>query len=69
MPPMQNQDSLPDLEAGVESCEETSSIAKGYYVSIRGLDWLPEDETEVETKMRLKKAVGIHKDYYGKCSR
>jgi hypothetical protein len=66
---MRSQNWLPDLEAGPESREDTSSIAKGDYVSIRRLNWFPEDETEGATKSRLENAVGIHKDYYGKRSR
>lgn len=67
---MQRQDSLPDLEAGgAESRDEISSIAKEEFVSIRRLDWYPDNETEDEIKTRLKNAAGIHKDYYGECSR
>jgi hypothetical protein len=67
---MQSQDSLPDLEAGgAASHDEISSIAKEDYISIRSLDWYPENETEAETKTRLKNAVRIQKEFYGNCAR
>ena len=60
---MPNQNPLPDLEAA--EADEVSSIAKKDYVSIRGLDFYPDNETEAETKARLKHDVWIQRDSYG----
>lgn len=64
---MPNQNPLPDLEAA--GTDEVSSITKKDYVSIRSLDFYPDNETEAETKARLKHAVRIQKDSYGSGSK
>jgi hypothetical protein len=64
---MPNQNSLPDLEAAGDN--DVSSITKKDYVSIRRLDFYPDNETGAETKARLKNAVRIQRESYGSGSK
>jgi len=64
---MANQNPLPDLEAA--GADEVSSITKKDYVSIRRLDFYPDNEAEAETKTRLKHAVRIQRESYGNGSK
>jgi hypothetical protein len=59
----QNPLRIPDLEAS--GTDDVSSITAKDYVSIRCLDLYPDNETQAETKARLKHTVRIQRDSYG----